>query len=218
MRLFLSSERCCLSKSMAYARCSSCTASCRLRAPTWWFAPLGTNGACHDENEWSGQVGRLRGHTYRDNARRLASMTRGSGCTSTGIISSELIFAFLRPLRISSMPSSSSSRAPIAVCSTVSRCTREEVETILEHRNVYSQFEAPQNSHGAGGCIYRWTYDEESSLSLRSCWSCSSLADISAMGFGFGFGITLKPSGVVFLARVGEVGDCGLLALVGPIL
>lgn len=39
------------------------------------------------------------------------------------------------------------------------------------------------------------------------------------MGFGLGFGIALKPSGtVVFLVRVGEVGDCGLLALVGPIL
>jgi hypothetical protein len=147
-------------------------------------------------------------------------MTRGSGGTSTGIISSELIFAFLRPLRISSMPSSSSSRAPIAVCSTVSRCTREEVETILEHRNVYSQAKAPQSSHGVRWVhIDRWTYDEESSLSLRLCWSCSSLTDISAMGFCFCFGVTLKPSGVViFLARVGEVGDCGLLALVGPIL
>ena len=37
------------------------------------------------------------------------------------------------------------------------------------------------------------------------------------MGFDFGFGVTLKPGGdVAFLARVGEVGDWGLLALVGP--
>lgn len=39
------------------------------------------------------------------------------------------------------------------------------------------------------------------------------------MGLGFGFGVTLKPTGAVaFLARVGEVGDWGLLALIGPIL
>lgn len=39
------------------------------------------------------------------------------------------------------------------------------------------------------------------------------------MGFGFGFGVALKPSGTyVFLVRAGDVGDCGLLALVGPIL
>lgn len=39
------------------------------------------------------------------------------------------------------------------------------------------------------------------------------------MGFDFGLGVALKPGGnVAFLVRVGEVGDCGLLALVGPIL
>lgn len=39
------------------------------------------------------------------------------------------------------------------------------------------------------------------------------------MGLGFGFGVALKPGGTAaFLARVGEVGECGLLALVGPML
>lgn len=39
------------------------------------------------------------------------------------------------------------------------------------------------------------------------------------MGFDFGLGSALKPGGNNgFLAWVGEVGDCGLLALVGPML
>lgn len=54
---------------------------------------------------------------------------------------------------------------------------------------------------------------------MRSRWSCNSLTVISAMGFDFGLGIALKPGGaIVFLVRVGEVGDCGLLALIGPIV
>lgn len=38
------------------------------------------------------------------------------------------------------------------------------------------------------------------------------------MGFGFGFGVALKPGGIVadLLARVGEDGDWGLPALAGP--
>ncbi|KIJ20142.1 hypothetical protein PAXINDRAFT_160774 [Paxillus involutus ATCC 200175] len=48
---------------------------------------------------------------------------------------------------------------------------------------------------------------------------CNSLADISVIGFGFGFGSVLKPGGNAgFLVRIGDVGDCGLLALVGPML
>lgn len=40
------------------------------------------------------------------------------------------------------------------------------------------------------------------------------------MALGFGLGVALKPGGsvVVFWMRVGEVGDCGLLALIGPML
>jgi len=39
------------------------------------------------------------------------------------------------------------------------------------------------------------------------------------MGFDLGFGVALKPGGMVgLLGRVGEVGDWGLLALIGPML
>lgn len=49
---------------------------------------------------------------------------------------------------MSSTPSSSNSRAAMVACSTVSRCTREEVEAILKRRYAYSQLEGPWCGYG----------------------------------------------------------------------